>query len=80
MEHWIEHITVSPHICHGKACIRGTRIFVSVILDNLATGVEEAEILRQYPALTREDIQAALAYAAALARERTLELPLEKSA
>lgn len=80
MEQWSERITVDPHICHGTACIRGTRIFVSVILDNLATGTTEAEILQQYPALTHEDIQAALAYATALTRERTLELPTEKSA
>ena len=80
MEHWAQRITVNPHICHGKACIHGTRILVSVILDNLAAGVSEEEIIHQYPALTREDIHAALAYAAALARERTLDLPLEKSA
>lgn len=80
MQNWTERITVDPHICHGRACIHGTRIFVSVILDNLAAGITEDEILRQYPALTREDIHAALAYGAALARERTLEYPVEKSA
>ena len=80
MAQWTEHISVDPRICHGKACIHGTRIFVSLILDNLASGVTESEILRQYPALSREDIHAALAYAAELARERSVEFPLEKSA
>jgi uncharacterized protein (DUF433 family) len=77
MAGWQERITVNPAICHGKACIRGTRIMVSVILDNLAAGIVPTEILRSYPAVQEPDIQAALAYAAALAREGTLELPLE---
>lgn len=80
MEHWSERITVDPAMCHGTACIKGTRIPVSIILDNLAAGVTEQEIRRNYPALTPEDIHAALAYAAALARERSLDLPVEKSA
>jgi len=71
MEHWREHITVYPAICHGKACIRSTRIFVSIILDNLAAGVREDELLHQYPALTQEDIHAALSYARFLACELT---------
>lgn len=70
-----EHITTDPNICHGKACIKGTRIMVSVILDNLAAGVAEEEILRSYPSLGREDIQAATAYAADLAREQIIPLP-----
>jgi len=53
MEHWAQRITVDPLICHGKACIHGTRILVSVILDSLAAGVSEAEIIQQYPVLTR---------------------------
>ena len=64
-----QHNTTDPNICHGKACIKGTRIMVSVILDNLAADVAEEEILRSYPSLRREDIQAAKAYAADLARE-----------
>lgn len=48
---WEERITVDPLVCHGKACIKGTRIMVSVILDNLAEGIEEAEILKSYPSL-----------------------------
>jgi uncharacterized protein (DUF433 family) len=76
MGNWEERITVNPAVCHGKACIRGTRILVSVILDNLAAGVGRAEILRSYPSLTGPDLDAALAYAAELARERVVPLPL----
>ncbi len=71
---WREHISVDPNVCHGKACIRGTRVMVSVILDNLAAGLEPEEILQEYPSLTREAIQAAVAYAADLARERIVPL------
>ena len=66
----LERISVNPEVCHGKACIKGTRTPVSVILDNLAAGVSEKEILKSYPSLCREDIQAAVAYAAELAKER----------
>lgn len=72
---WQDHIAVDPQICHGKACIRGTRIMVSVVLANLAAGVEREDILRQYPSLTTEALQAALAYAAELAQERVIALP-----
>jgi uncharacterized protein (DUF433 family) len=65
----LERISINPRICHGQACIKGTRIMVSVILDNLATGVAREEILRSYPPLTNADIDAALAYAAELAHE-----------
>jgi uncharacterized protein (DUF433 family) len=70
----LDRIVGDLQICHGKACIKGTRILVSVILDNLAARVSEAEILRNYPALTPEDIQAALEYAAALAKEEIIPL------
>jgi uncharacterized protein (DUF433 family) len=72
---WQEFITVDPAVCHGKACIRGTRILVSVILDNLAAGLGAEEIQRSYPSLSPEAIQAAIAYAADLARERVVALP-----
>jgi len=72
---WQERITVNPAVCHGQACVKGTRIMVSVVLDNLAAGVETKEILGSYPSLTVEDVQAAIAYAADLARERTVPLP-----
>lgn len=61
---WRERISVDPQICHGKACIKGTRIMVSVILDNLAAGVSPEEIPESYPSLSLEDIQAAIVYAA----------------
>lgn len=72
---WREYITVDPNVCHGQACIKGTRVMVSVVLDNLATGVSQEEILRSYPSLSLESIQAAVAYAAELARERIVDLP-----
>jgi uncharacterized protein (DUF433 family) len=72
---WNERISVDPNVCHGKACIKGTRIMVSVILDNLAAGENAPTILRSYPTLKDEDIQAALGYAAELARERVVALP-----
>ncbi|HEX4514422.1 MAG TPA: DUF433 domain-containing protein [Polyangiaceae bacterium] len=71
---WRERITIDPAVCHGQATIRGTRIQVSVILDNLAAGTDEGVILTNYPTLNREDLHAALAYAADLARERTVSL------
>ena len=77
MSEWREHISINPQVCHGKACIRGTRVMISVILDNLAAGVPHEELLESYPSLHEADIQAALAYAAELAREGTAELPLE---
>lgn len=72
---WREHISTDPNVCHGQACIKGTRIPVSVVLDNLAAGLADDEIMRSYPALTEEAIRAATAYAAELARERIVELP-----
>lgn len=77
MKNWRERISVNPSICHGMACIRGTRITVSAVVDNIATGVSREEILRSYPTLQEGDIDAALAYAAELAREGTVDLPLE---
>ena len=69
---WMEYITVDPAVCHGKACIKGTRIMVSVVLDNLAAGLSPDEILKSYPSLTEEAIQAAMSYAAELSHERVL--------
>lgn len=69
---WHAHIATSPQVCHGKPCIRGTRIMVSVVLDNLAEGLTPDEIVREYPPLTLEDVRAALAYAAILAGEEEL--------
>jgi uncharacterized protein (DUF433 family) len=72
-----ERISVNPAVCQGRANVRGTRVLVSAILDNVAAGVPREEILRDYPALTNPDIDAALAYAAKLTREGTVDLPLE---
>lgn len=74
-ESWRQLISVDPKICHGQACFVGTRIPASVVLDNLAAGVPAAEILVSYPTLRAEAIQAAIAYAAELARERTIQIP-----
>jgi len=71
---WSDYIAVDPAVCHGKACIKGTRIMVSVVLDNLAAGLTPEEIIHSYPSLSREAVQAAIAYAAELARERVLQL------
>ena len=73
-------ISIDPRVCFGKPCIRGTRIWVSLILDNLADGASEKELLEDYPALTHEDILAAIAYGAEMSRERYVPLPIEKSA
>lgn len=72
---WRGRITVDPAVCHGQACIKGTRIMVAVVLDNLAAGLGSDQVLRSYPSLEPEDLQAAMAYAADLARERTIPLP-----
>ena len=71
----IEFVTVDPNICHGQACIKGTRIPVSVVLDCLAAGMTLDEITGQYPSLDAESIRAALAYGALLAREEIRPLP-----
>ncbi|MGH7486038.1 MAG: DUF433 domain-containing protein [bacterium] len=72
---WNPHVTVDQNICHGQACVSGTRILVSVVLDNLAAGVSAPEILQSYPRLTLESIHACIAYAADLAREEVVGLP-----
>ena len=72
---WQDYIVVDPMICHGRATIKGTRVMVSVVLDNFAAGLSVDEILTTYPSLTRESIQAAIAYAAELTREQVVSLP-----
>lgn len=71
---WMERISANPKICHGKACITGTRILISVILDCLAEGMEKKEILENYSELTMDDIHAAIAYGAALSRSEIIPL------
>lgn len=72
MENWQARITSDPDVCHGKPYIRGTRIMVSVVLDNLLEGLSPEEVVREYPALTIEDVRAALGYASDLAREEEM--------
>jgi uncharacterized protein (DUF433 family) len=69
---WRDRISTDQAICHGKACIKGTRIMVSVVLDNLAAGQSPDELLKLYPTLQPEDVTAAMSYAAELARERVV--------
>ena len=71
---WRDYISVDPNVMHGVACIAGTRVPVSVVLDNLAARVPEERLLAEYPRLTPEAIRAVLAYAAELAREQTIAL------
>ena len=72
---WQNRISVDPNICHGKVCIKGSRIMVTVILDNLAEGLSEAQILSSYPSLKSEDVRAAIHYASDLASGRVVILP-----
>lgn len=72
---WREHIWVDPDRMHGTPCLRGTRVPVYVILDNLAAGETPETILDEYPTLRPEHIPAAIAYAAELARERIISFP-----
>jgi uncharacterized protein (DUF433 family) len=72
---WKPYITADAEIMHGAVCFRGTRIPVSVVLDNLAAGETTAAILDEYPTLKAEHIPAAIAYAADLARERIVPVP-----
>jgi len=69
---WRDRISIDPNVCHGKPCIKGTRIMVWIIVDYLANGDSVEEVLAAYPSLTREDVQAALAYAAEMTRERVI--------
>ena len=72
---WRDYIDVNPDICHGKACVKGTRVMVSAILDNIAVGLTTEEMLVSYPMLTAEAVQAAIYYAAELASERVVSIP-----
>ncbi len=73
----LKRIWIDPRRCGGKPCIRGHRIWVSLILDLLADGASFDEILANYPGLTREDIQACIAYGSEMARERYVPIPIE---
>jgi uncharacterized protein (DUF433 family) len=71
----LERITIDPEVCGGKPCIKGTRLWVSLLLDLLADGMTEAELLEQYPQLTHDDVLAAIAYGAEAAREHVVSIP-----
>lgn len=73
----LDRVSVDPNVCFGKPCIRGTRIWVSLLLDLLADGMTIEGILKEYPGLTEEDIRAAIAYGAEMSRERYIEIPIE---
>lgn len=77
MANLLERISINPKICHGQPCVKGTRIMVWLIIQYLANGDSMEDILAAYPSLTREDVQACLAYAAEVTRERVL--PIEVS-
>ena len=77
-EELLSRISIDPKVCFGKPCIRGHRIWVSLILDVLASGTTVEEVLEEYPGLDRADIQACIAYGAEMARERYVEIPSER--
>jgi uncharacterized protein (DUF433 family) len=76
----LNRITIDPQVCGGKPCVRGTRIWVSLILDFLADGMTEEELLAEYPQLVHEDVLAAIAYGAEAARERIIPVPTDRVA
>jgi uncharacterized protein (DUF433 family) len=76
-EELLSRITINPNVCFGKPCIRGHRIWVSLILDYLANGMTQRELLAEYPELEEADILACIAYGAEMSRERFVEIPVE---
>ena len=79
-EELLQRIWIDPRRCFGRPCIRGHRIWVSLILDLLASGSTTAEILEDYPGLIDDDIHACIAYGAEMSRERYVEIPLAPAA
>ena len=73
----LKRISIDPNVCFGKPCIRGHRIWVSLILDLLADGMTAGQILDQYPGLQQPDILACIAYGAEMSRQRTVDVPIE---
>ena len=71
---WQEYISIDPNVCHGQACISGTRVMITVILNNLAAGLSVDEITESYPSVSTDAVKATLHYAAELARERVVPL------
>jgi uncharacterized protein (DUF433 family) len=79
-EELLSRTSIDPNVCFGKACIRGHRIWVSLILDFLASGMTIKEILQEYPDLEEADVFACIAYGAEMARERYVDIPSEVNA
>jgi uncharacterized protein (DUF433 family) len=79
MANQLERISIDPAVCGGRPCVRGTRIWVALILDLLAGGMSEAQLRVEYPELTHDDILAAIAYGAEASRERMIPLPVESA-
>ncbi len=75
-EELLNRISIDPRVCFGKPCIKGTRIWVSLILDFLASGMTPDEVLKQYPGLTGLDIRACIAFGAEMSRERHVPIPV----
>ena len=73
----LDRVSIDPAVCGGRPCIRGTRIWVSLVLDLLAGGMSEADLRAEYPQLMHDDILAAIAYGAEMARERVIPIPVE---
>jgi len=73
----LERISVNANICHGKACIKGTRVPVHIILELLAIGETVENILKAYPQITKEDVKECLLYAARLANEEIIPIKIE---
>ncbi|MGA2628810.1 MAG: DUF433 domain-containing protein [Terriglobia bacterium] len=76
-EELLSRVAINPNVCFGKPCIRGHRIWVSLILDFLASGTTVQELLREYPTLEAADILACIAYGAEMSREWYVEIPAE---
>ena len=79
-EELLNRISIDPRVCFGKPCIKGTRIWISLILDFLASGMKTEELLEEYPGLTALDIQACIAYGAEMSRERHVPNPVTTTA
>jgi uncharacterized protein (DUF433 family) len=75
----LSRISIDPKVCFGKPCIRGHRLWVSLILDLLASGWSTEQILDEYPGVTKEDVLACIAYGAEMSRERYIDLPTGKA-
>lgn len=73
----LSRISIDPNVCFGKPCIKGTRIWVSLVLDFLASGWSIQDVLDNYPGLKEADILACIAYGAEMSRERYVDIPLE---